>query len=357
MNTWVDDLGQQVSNCTACVLVTVAQVRGSAPREVGAKMVVTDRETIGTIGGGQLEYKCAQIAWEYLRDERSGSQFRTFTLGANCGQCCGGVVEILFESFCVSRPDWIDRLREAYRCREPVIVATGVDCKYLISAGGECRYTDDASPDCRVVDEAVRILSRAEAAQRVRCTLDDGTVLDLLLEPVLPTAMDIAVFGAGHVGAATVNVLSSLDCNIRWVDSRRHIFPARLPDNVQSVESARPELEVAAMPAGAAYLVMTHSHPLDLEIVEQILRRNDYSYCGLIGSVSKRRRFEKRLRQLGLAQASIDRLVSPIGIAGIRGKEPAEIAIAVAAELLTRKHARAETDNDSLPENVRLLHQ
>ena len=106
------------------------------------------------------------------------------------------------------------------------------------------------------------------------------------------------------------------------------------------------------MPPASCYLVMTHSHPLDFEICERILRRGDAAYCGLIGSVSKRRRFEKRFRQQGLSQRIIDRLVCPIGVAGISGKKPAEIAIAAAAEVL-RAHERASKGLRDLPDNVR----
>ena len=187
--------------------------------------------------------------------------------------------------------------------------------------------------------------------------LNDGNDQDVLFEPVVSSDLNIAVFGAGHVGVATVNALSSLDSNIRWIDSRRNIFPEHLPGNVQIIESGRPELEVAAMPAGACYLVMTHSHPLDLDIIQQILGRGDFNYCGLIGSRSKRHRFEKRLRQQGMAQSRIDKLTCPIGIDGIDGKKPAEIAIAVAAELLQMSEARCRkaSAGEDLPDNVRLL--
>ena len=67
------------------------------------------------------------------------------------------------------------------------------------------------------------------------------------------------------------------------------------------------------------------------------LRRGDAAYCGLIGSLTKRRRFEKRLRQQGLSQRAIEQLVCPIGVTGISGKKPAEIAVAVAAEMLSRQ--------------------
>ena len=106
------------------------------------------------------------------------------------------------------------------------------------------------------------------------------------------------------------------------------------------------------MPPGSYYLVMTHSHPLDLDICDRILRRGDAAYCGLIGSLTKRRRFEKRLRQQGLSQSVIETLVCPIGVEGISGKKPAEIAIAVAAEIL-REHENAAAQPEPLAGNVR----
>ena len=364
MNEWIDDLWQQITAGNACVLVTVAGIRGSAPREVGAKMLVTGRETIGTIGGGQLEHKCTQIACKTLRDNEDGSHLRKFTLGANCGQCCGGVVEVLFESFCSARPVWLDKLQEAYQRREPAIIATvpgrfGAGDKYLINANGDCSFPPELTADRKLLREAMRILTRRQSAQRVRIKMNDDGEQDVLFEPVVSSDLNIAIFGAGHVGAATVNTLSSLDGNIRWIDSRRNIFPGHLPRNVQIIESDRPELEVAAMPAGACYLVMTHSHPLDMDIIQQILKRDDFSYCGLIGSRSKRHRFEKRLLKLGMAQYRIDKLTCPIGIDGIDGKKPAEIAIAVAAELLQISAARyrKESVGDEMPDNVRFLHQ
>ena len=353
MNEWIGDLNEKITVGNGCVLVTVAGVRGSAPREVGAKMLVTRHETIGTIGGGQLEHKCTQIAFNTLTNEEDGNRIRKFALGANCGQCCGGVVEILFEAFCVEKPGWIDVLRESHRRREPLVVATSLRNKYLITAKGNIAYPKGCTGNGRLVLDALRILNQRESAQRVNLESNDNDNEDFLLEPVVASDLNIAIFGAGHVGAATVSTLSSLDCNIRWIDSRRNIFPKHLPDNVQKIESGQPELEVAAMPAGSCYLVMTHSHPLDQAVIQQVLERDDFRYCGLIGSISKRRQFEKRLLKLGMPQSRFDRLTCPIGIGGITGKKPAEIAIAVAAELLRLTEAR-ET-GEQLPQNVRIL--
>ncbi len=360
MNEWIGDLHEQTSAGNACVLVTVAGIRGSAPREVGAKMIVTESETIGTIGGGQLEYKCTQIACRSMRDREDGSRMRKFTLGTNCGQCCGGVVEVLLESFYADRPLWLNEVRRAHQRREAVIIATLPDNshesgKYLIAANGDYRFPAGSKPHGNLQREAVRILAQRQGAQRVRTKMNDDSEQDVLFEPVVSSDVNIAVFGAGHVGAATVSTLASLECNIRWIDCRRNIFPEHVPANVQKIESERPEFEVAAMPAGTNYLVMTHSHPMDQEIVQQVLARDDFGYCGLIGSKSKRRRFEKRLLKLGMAQSRIDRLTCPIGIDGIDGKKPAEIAISVAAELLQLSEARSQSTGEEIPDNVRIL--
>ena len=88
------------------------------------------------------------------------------------------------------------------------------------------------------------------------------------------------------------------------------------------------------------------------EICDRVLRREDARYCGLIGSLSKRRRFEKRYRQQGMAQAVLEALVCPIGVDGITGKKPAEIAVAVAAEVLRVRDLAAASDSKDYPANV-----
>ena len=98
MTAWIESLRSLVNE--PAMLVTVMNVRGSVPRERGAKMLVTASEVIGTIGGGQLEFQCTRMAVERIASSYSlstGAFLHRFPLGANCGQCCGGVAEILFE--------------------------------------------------------------------------------------------------------------------------------------------------------------------------------------------------------------------------------------------------------------------
>ena len=172
-----------------------------------------------------------------------------------------------------------------------------------------------------------------------------GGVLDLRFTP-LPASdpaawaaaaprFTLQLYGAGHVGRAIVKLLAGIPCRVQWIDERESEFPAEpLPPHIERVCVEPVQAEVARAPPGAFYLVLTHSHALDLAISQAILQRADFGYFGLIGSKTKRARFEHRLRERGCAAALIESMVCPIGVAGIAGKEPEVIAVAVVAQLL-----------------------
>lgn len=253
---WLNTLTDLENRGIPAVLITIAAVDGSAPREAGTKMVVTPDDSIGTIGGGTLEFRAIEIARHILAG-RQGPSLRKFPLGPALGQCCGGHVTLLFE-------------------------------------------------------------------------------------PQRPDLFTVALFGAGHVGKAMVQVLSALPCRIRWFDPRPDAFPDHVPPGVEVHVTNTPEREVAGLPDNAWLLVMSHSHALDLGITAKALQENRFAYVGLIGSGTKRARFEKRFRELGLDEARIGHLTCPIGIDGISGKHPGDIAIATAAQILKLREARRQ---------------
>jgi xanthine dehydrogenase accessory factor len=155
----------------------------------------------------------------------------------------------------------------------------------------------------------------------------------------------LQVHGAGHVGRAVATLLAGIDCHVQWVDERDTEFAARaLAPQVQALTTDAAEAEVRAAPPGAYYLVLTHSHDLDLRIVEAVLKRGDFGWCGLIGSRSKRARFEHRLAERGIAPQTLARLTCPVGVPGIAGKQPEVIAIAIVAQLLRVASAAAASD-------------
>ena len=346
MNEWIDELTDLAAAGERAVLVTVAGIRGSAPREIGAKMIVTASETIGTIGGGQLEYQSTRAAVEMLDDQQT--TLRSFPLGASMGQCCGGVVEILFEPIAAGMPGWLRDIAALHGQSEPAIIATRISrsnpAKLIVTAT-EIFGVDAQQADASLVSKARQLLADNPVTTRD---------VQELYDPIVVSDLNIAVFGAGHVGTAVVSALADLDCNIRWLDSRQKMF-RKVPANVRAIVAADPALEVAAMPADSYYLVMTHSHAMDFDICDRILQRRDARYCGLIGSTSKRRRFKKRYRQQGMPQSVIDQLICPIGVDGISGKKPAEIAVAAAAEILKVRERAVAPVEEEFPDNVHPL--
>ena len=166
-----------------------------------------------------------------------------------------------------------------------------------------------------------------------------GGVNVLLFEPMGQPQAHIAVFGAGHVGRALVPLLASLPCRVRWIDSREAEFPAQLPEGVTQILSEDVIEEVDNLPAGSYCIVMTHNHQLDLELTEAILKRGDFSYFGLIGSKTKRVKFEHRLRDRGFDAAVLQRMRCPMGLTEVKGKLPMEIAVSIAGEVIATYNA------------------
>ena len=146
----------------------------------------------------------------------------------------------------------------------------------------------------------------------------DGLIVERFRDPRRP----VWLFGAGHVGRALMLALAPLPFDVAWIDERADAFPAAMPANVRSVHSADPTGEVARAPDGALIVVMTHSHARDLAVVHAALAAGRFGYVGLIGSASKRARFTRRLRQAGVPEACIAKLVCPIGPAYDRFEAP-----------------------------------
>jgi xanthine dehydrogenase accessory factor len=179
-----------------------------------------------------------------------------------------------------------------------------------------------------------------------------GGAVRVLLEPVRPPAWQVALFGAGHVGRAVARLLADLPCRLHWIDARDDAFPEPLGAQVLQIRAEHPEARVASLPPGAMALVMTHDHALDYRIIRACLARADLPFVGLIGSQTKAARFRARLRRDG---QPAERLACPIGLPGIGGKLPAEIAIATVAQVLQLRDAAALRPALPVADNVRPL--
>lgn len=161
-----------------------------------------------------------------------------------------------------------------------------------------------------------------------------GGATTVLFEPIRPPAWTVALFGAGHVGRAVAKLLGDLPCRLHWFDARPGIVDTRgLPSNTRLQARAGVD-DVASLPTGTMVLIMTHDHGLDYDLTAAALARRDLAFVGTIGSDTKRARFTSRLRRAGIDEAALARFTCPIGLPGVGKKLPAEIAIAVVAQLL-----------------------
>jgi xanthine dehydrogenase accessory factor len=348
MSDWLDDLSMLGTGTGAahnmtlarspqpCVLISVVRTRGSCPREAGTRMIVTLDSCHGTIGGGHLEYQAIGIARDLLFGATPAFRIERFPLGARLGQCCGGVAHLSFEFIPVDSPTWVAALKDIRDTGQAAIMVTSVDrsAEKLIVTRQACAGSiPDTDQHQLAVSRALELLSKATQIESIQ----EGM---FLYESFDNKPIQVAIFGAGHVGKALVNVLSSMPCRINWIDSRASEFPDQVPANLQVVITDKPEGEVDDLPTASHVVIMTHSHALDRAICERALRRDDLAWCGLIGSITKRRQFEKRLLAKGLSDVALTRLTCPIGIEGITSKHPTEIAISVAAQLLLSVHAQ-----------------
>lgn len=278
------------------VVVSIESTQGSVPREAGTWMAVFADHTVGTIGGGHVEFEAiaearamlstskAQFTTQFTAETNTAAPTHPFSkryvLGPSLGQCCGGVMTVHYEKY--------SRIGNKY----------------------------------------------AGYSQKMP--------LDLTFNPISsPKLQNVALFGGGHVGKALVRILSTLPMQVVWVDSRDEIFPTELPNNVvcehsDPVHAAVNDLDVIS--AGSHVLIMSFSHAEDLDIVAACLLRQraraDLPFIGLIGSKTKWATFRHRLEDRGFSAAELAHITCPIGVQGIKGKEPEVIAVGVAAQLL-----------------------
>ncbi|MEZ7808992.1 xanthine dehydrogenase accessory protein XdhC [Alcaligenes phenolicus] len=315
MSSWPSLALARVKAGERLVLCSVALAKGSTPRTTGTAMLFSQTEQWLTIGGGHLEWVAAEQARVMLSQSSGpGWSMSRLPLGPSLGQCCGGVVTLLYETLGTEDLSWLEELDSAVRAGQ----ATSRRSQ-LLSDGS--KQVDIHSPS--IVDES---------------RLDYDGSQGVWMEDLPPPPLTILLFGAGHVGEALVQILGTLPCRVLWIDERPELFPAQVPSNVSLEITDIPDALIEQAPTNSYFLVMTHNHGLDLALCQKILRRPDTAYVGLIGSMTKRRQFERRLQQRGMPESRIQELVCPIGVPGIKGKAPSIIAVAVAAELLTHAY-------------------
>lgn len=255
--------------------------------------------------------------------------------------------------------DWVTCLHDLQSRGEPCVVATLVEnqgstprdagSKMLITASRQFYTLGGGNLEFQVTAIAREMLQQGASTSRferfslgARLGQCCGGMASVLLEPLGQRQPHVVVYGAGHVGRALVNILSTLPCRITWVDARASEFPPQVAPQITCIVDDEPQGTVAQMPADSYFLVLTHDHQLDFALSERILKRGDFRYFGLIGSQTKRKRFDYRLTGKGISDQQLSRMRCPVGLPDVRGKLPAEIAVAIAGEFIAAYGAHCQ---------------
>ncbi len=311
---WLTEAQASARRGEALAMVTVVGAQGSTPREIGARMLVWPDRFTGTIGGGSLERQGLDQARRLLSQAERRHALQDYPLGPLLGQCCGGHVRLLVERVDAESLPWL----------EPAAAATA---PFALTA----RFEDGGMT--RAIEAEV------SSSDSPRIPIPEVRCVSELIRPTLPR---LVMFGAGHVGQAVARAFAPLPFHLDWLASREDLRPEA--SGTRATILAEDELveAVEAAPADTLFAIFTHSHDLDYRLTRAVLARGDFGYLGLIGSRTKRARFESRLRADGVADAELARLTCPIGIAELKSKAPAVIAVALAAELLKLTEDPAE---------------
>jgi xanthine dehydrogenase accessory factor len=341
LRAWPGELLRALDREPAVVRVVVASVRGSAPREAGACMLVGINRSAGTIGGGHLEWQALSAARELLNDGAPSATVRRVILGTDLAQCCGGVVEVWIERYSQTDRATVSAIDRAARGGHAFLLST-------MSNTGVDRQVISSKLASVSAHSALRLLPAGTRANLSVNAEGRGTLLERIDVALPPVWM----YGAGHVGQALARIFTDLPVQLTWIDSRAEFLPADNADSIRVMHAADPERTVETAPPDARFLVLTHSHPLDYAICRAILRRGSFAWLGLIGSSSKSARFRSRLAREGLPSEVIGRLVCPIGDRSISSKWPGAIAVGVAAQLLRDISVSAADDAGSRPHPV-----
>lgn len=336
MNEWIIALPDWLEQGTNCVLLTVLSIVGSTPREVGASMLVRldnnrQVESVGSIGGGHLEWQSMQIAKNILNQPTYlPIQIERFNLGARLGQCCGGRVWVLFETISSAQAER-ERWRHLVTCTQQGQRLY----RYLSSTNNQSQWQVTSPINPHLTNTQFIFPSNKSTNISDESDWQFSQVIE-------STRFHLYLFGAGHIAQALVKLLLPLAVHVHWVETRDY---QKMLDNIDLQhpkldyqETDIPEQVIEYALPNSFFIVMTHDHGLDFQLCQTILKRQaerqDIRYFGMIGSTTKRQTFERRLLARGMSAALFDTFICPMGITGIHSKEPNVIAIAIVAQLL-----------------------
>lgn len=281
------------------VLLVVVANEGSSPGRKGFKMIVSQQQIYGTIGGGIMEHKLVEYAEKLLE----GPRFEPFIKHQihdksapkdQSGMICSGQQTIAFYD-----------IDSSFFSLTEAILSDEVITLYYSNQGIEIE----------------------EPKNYQWCYSESNSLVQKAY-----------IIGGGHVGLALSEVLSKLNFEIHLLDHREnlntmtanHFVQSKAVVEFESIENHIPEGE------NIYVIIMSFGYRTDDIIIRRLLDKK-FKYIGMLGSATKIKTLFKNLISDGFDESQIDKVQAPIGI-NIKSETTYEIAISIAAQLINVKN-------------------
>ena len=262
---------------------------------------------------------------------------------------------------------WSDALAECQRSGQPHVLVSVISTEGSVprNPGSKMLVTESTLTDTlgggnlewHALEYARQLLSEGKNAQRLQkfplaAALGQccGGHATLLFECFYHVSHSLWLFGAGHVGQALSRILQELPVTLHWVDSRPDQFPAQLVADIHTHQTDDPTDVFSQIHTNDSLLIMTHSHDQDYRLCEAALTQQHQGFIGLIGSDTKAARFRHRLRHAGFSPEEIGHIECPVGITGLGGKRPMEVAVSIAARVI--QHYRCHQPDEGVHQGL-----
>jgi len=319
----------------------VTGVWGSAPRGPGACLLATTSGAMaGSVSGGCVEGATVEAIIEAV----CGNSPRTLTWTVTheqaweVGLACGGTIDVLVEPRV--RQEWLDAARtEGGYVLATIMRGPDTGSAVLVSEDGTAQLLDQFPDD--LAEPASRVALEALAALRsTTTTLGEGDTARALFLEVLPRRPVLFLIGGVHIAAELTRLAHPMGYRIVVADGREGFLTRERFPNADSLLPLWPAEAFAAVEvtSATAICVLSHDPKFDEPALELALR-SPAGYIGAIGSKKTQAERRARLRASGFTEAEVARLHGPIGL-DLGGREPAEIALAILAEITAVRYGR-----------------
>lgn len=350
----MSELLEQLSRVSAsgrpAALATLVAAAGTTPKTAGATMWVgEDGAVLGSVTiGGCVDARVIERAEQVVRSGRP--ELLRMSLGDEdaweLGLTCGGEVDVLVQRVDPSSGDSsavaYAAARTAYEAGRAAIVVAHLDERRdrlaLDESGARAGTLGDETLDARAVEIATRRLAAGELSGVERLSHDEREVV-LFFERLAPPET-VVIVGASQVAMSLAVFVRELGMRVVVVDGRERMATRERFPAVEEIRVGMPSeiVESLGVTRRTYIVLLAHDYKYELPVLRAVLR-GDAGYVGMLGSRRRGTTIRAMLAEDGLTASELSRLHSPIGL-GIGAKSAAEIALAIAAELVAVREGR-----------------